>query len=156
MLSVDTSTVFPGADRDALVEGAKERLMRTGELPGKSVRPLVSDSWRRCHRAGVDPRGAVAAAARATPDVAAAQSDRELVDASAKTLAEANATRATLHQYVVRLRLERAKVLLSGSSLPLAEVAAQTGFADQSHFTSTFRRKTSMTPRSYRNATAVS
>ena len=39
--------------------------------------------------------------------------------------------------------------------LPLAEVAAQVGFADQSHFSSTFRRTTSMTPRSYRNANAT-
>jgi AraC-like DNA-binding protein len=48
--------------------------------------------------------------------------------------------------------MERAKALLSGSELPLAEVAARVGFADQSHFTSIFRRMTSMTPRSYRNA----
>ncbi len=61
----------------------------------------------------------------------------------------------TPHQYIVRMRTERAKALLSGSDLPLAEVAAQAGFADQSHFTSTFRRTTSMTPRGYRNATST-
>ena len=60
----------------------------------------------------------------------------------------------TPHQYIVQLRMERAKTLLSDSDLPLAEVAAQVGFADQSHFSSTFRRTTAMTPRSYRNATA--
>jgi len=64
-------------------------------------------------------------------------------------------TGMTPHQYIVQMRTERAKALLSGSDLPLAEVAAQSGFADQSHFTSTFRRTTSMTPRSYRNATAT-
>jgi AraC-like DNA-binding protein len=63
-------------------------------------------------------------------------------------------TGLTPHQYVVQLRMERAKALLSDSNMPLAEVAAQVGFADQSHFSSTFRRATSMTPRSYRNATA--
>jgi AraC-like DNA-binding protein len=63
-------------------------------------------------------------------------------------------TGLTPHQYIVQLRMERAKALLSDSDMPLAEVAAQVGFADQSHFSSTFRRATSMTPRSYRNATA--
>jgi AraC-like DNA-binding protein len=64
-------------------------------------------------------------------------------------------TGMTPHQYIVQMRTERAKALLSGSDLPLAEVAAQSGFADQSHFTSTFRKTTSMTPRSYRNATST-
>lgn len=64
-------------------------------------------------------------------------------------------TGMTPHQYIVRVRMERAKTLLSGSDMPLAEVAAQVGFADQSHFSSTFRRATSMTPRSYRNANAA-
>jgi AraC-like DNA-binding protein len=64
-------------------------------------------------------------------------------------------TGVTPHRYIVQVRMERAKSLLSKSELPLAEVAAQVGFADQSHFTSTFRRSTSMTPRSYRNATAT-
>jgi AraC-like DNA-binding protein len=63
-------------------------------------------------------------------------------------------TGITPHRYILQVRMERAKALLSGSDLPLAEVAARVGFADQSHFTSTFRKTTSMTPRSYRNATA--
>ncbi|HUL41707.1 MAG TPA: AraC family transcriptional regulator [Burkholderiales bacterium] len=37
----------------------------------------------------------------------------------------------------------------------LADVAAQVGFADQSHFTTMFRMATSMTPRSYRMAMSV-
>ena len=64
-------------------------------------------------------------------------------------------TGMTPHQYLVQVRMDRAKALLAGSDMPLAEVAAQVGFADQSHFSSTFRRTTSMTPRSYRNANAT-
>jgi len=64
-------------------------------------------------------------------------------------------TGMTPHRYIVQVRMERAKALLSGSDMPLAEVAAQVGFADQSHFSSTFRRTTSMTPRSYRNINAT-
>jgi sigma-54 dependent transcriptional regulator, acetoin dehydrogenase operon transcriptional activator AcoR len=64
-------------------------------------------------------------------------------------------TGSTPHQYIVHKRIERAKTLLSRSDIPLVEVAAQVGFTDQSHFTTAFRRVTSMTPRSYRNATAA-
>jgi AraC-like DNA-binding protein len=64
-------------------------------------------------------------------------------------------TGLTPHQYIVRMRIERAKTLLSHSELSLIEVAAQVGFTDQSHFTTIFRRFTSMTPRSYRNETAM-
>ena len=63
-------------------------------------------------------------------------------------------TGMTPRQYVVEVRIERAKSLLAESSLPLAEMAAQLGFADQSHFTAAFRRRMSMTPRSYRTAVA--
>jgi AraC-like DNA-binding protein len=62
-------------------------------------------------------------------------------------------TGKTPHQYIIEVRMERARALLSESDLPLAEIAMQVGFADQSHFSTAFRRTTSMTPRSYRNAT---
>src|SRR6185295_15014747 len=42
----------------------------------------------------------------------------------------------TPHQYIVQLQIDRAKKLLSNSDMPLAAVAAQVGFADQSHFSS--------------------
>jgi sigma-54 dependent transcriptional regulator, acetoin dehydrogenase operon transcriptional activator AcoR len=62
-------------------------------------------------------------------------------------------TGQTPQQYLRRTRIERAKRLLQESDLPLADVAARTGFADQSHFTTVFRAATSLTPRAYRNAT---
>jgi AraC-like DNA-binding protein len=58
-------------------------------------------------------------------------------------------------KYIRRARIELAKGLLSDSDLPIVEVAAQVGFPDQSHFTAAFRQATSMTPRTYRNATAT-
>lgn len=64
-------------------------------------------------------------------------------------------TGLTPGKYIFQVRIERAKTLLSDSDLPLVEVAAQAGFADQSHFTAAFRQATSMTPRMYRNATAT-
>ena len=60
------------------------------------------------------------------------------------------ATGTTPHQHLLRFRVERAKELLTGSQLPLAEVGLRTGFSHQSHFTRLFRRYTGTTPQSYR------
>jgi AraC family transcriptional regulator len=58
------------------------------------------------------------------------------------------------HQYVLRARVERAKSLLGNPKLALTEVALRSGFASQTHFATTFRRITHVTPRTYRNAAA--
>src|SRR5262249_6722093 len=63
-------------------------------------------------------------------------------------------TGLTPGKYIFQLRMGGAERLLSESALPLAQVALQVGFADQSHFTVAFRRATSITPRAYRIATA--
>lgn len=56
----------------------------------------------------------------------------------------------TVAEYVRRLRIESSCSLLVSSSLPLAVIAAQTGFSDQSHFSRIFKRATRMTPAEYR------
>jgi AraC-like DNA-binding protein len=61
-------------------------------------------------------------------------------------------TGVTPHQFIVRRRIEQAKVLLAQSNLSIIDVAVRVGFVDQSHFTTTFRKFTSMTPRIYRNS----
>jgi AraC family transcriptional regulator len=43
-------------------------------------------------------------------------------------------------RFVTQRRLERAKTLIRRTKQPLAQIAQQLGFADQSHLTSTFRR----------------
>ncbi|MGF1481850.1 MAG: helix-turn-helix domain-containing protein [Cyanophyceae cyanobacterium] len=62
------------------------------------------------------------------------------------------ATGVSPHQYVTQRRIESAKRLLKKTRLPLIEVAQQVGFANQSHFSTVFRKQTGMTPRTYRNA----
>lgn len=54
------------------------------------------------------------------------------------------------HHYLSRLRLERAKTLLSLGVLPIAEIAAACCFSSQSNFTRAFARSTGLTPRAYR------
>lgn len=58
------------------------------------------------------------------------------------------------HQYVVRRRVLRARDLLLDTALPLSEVAAQSGFADQSHLTRHARRHLGATPAVLRAARA--
>lgn len=59
----------------------------------------------------------------------------------------------SLGTYVRGLRLERAAARLAGSDDPIADIAVECGFVDQSHFTRAFRRRTGMTPGRYRRAT---
>jgi AraC family transcriptional regulator len=54
------------------------------------------------------------------------------------------------HRYLVQQRLERAKILICRTIEPLARIAQETGFSDQSHLTIIFRRETGMTPGKYR------
>jgi AraC family transcriptional regulator len=61
-------------------------------------------------------------------------------------------TGSSPYQYVLGLRVGRAKVLLSDCSLTLADVAQSCGFANQQHLQSTFRRMTGITPGVYRRS----
>jgi len=62
-------------------------------------------------------------------------------------------TGITPHRYLLQKRVERAKELLrQRDGLSLLEVASLSGFADQSHLTTQFRKSTGMTPKSYRNS----
>lgn len=55
------------------------------------------------------------------------------------------------HKYLTQRRIERAKVLLTVTKLPVAEVAYRVGFSNQSHFTAHFRKVTRVTPKDYRS-----
>lgn len=59
-------------------------------------------------------------------------------------------TGTTPHQYVMRLRVERAQELLRETDTPLTEIASTVGFETQSHFTSVFRKVSASTPKRYR------
>lgn len=53
-------------------------------------------------------------------------------------------------EYQRNLRIERARELLLRTHLPIAGIAAESGFVDQSHFTRVFHRVTGETPRCWR------
>ena len=57
-------------------------------------------------------------------------------------------------RYIVERRIERAKTLMRRTRQPLASIALEAGFSDQSHLTQVFRRATGMTPGRFRAALA--
>lgn len=52
--------------------------------------------------------------------------------------------------YIAERRIERAKALMEETDLPISEIALRSGFSSQSHFTTSFRRLSGVTPRSFR------
>jgi AraC family transcriptional regulator len=59
-------------------------------------------------------------------------------------------TGETPHQFVLSQRIKRAQHLLKETNEPLAQIALESGFANQSHLTQVFRRHLGLTPRTYR------
>ena len=57
----------------------------------------------------------------------------------------------TVGDYVQKRRVQHASELLNDRDLPLTEIAYACGFADQSHFTRIFKRRTGMTPGAFRS-----
>jgi len=53
---------------------------------------------------------------------------------------------------VVQRRLDRAERLLAETDLSLCQVALDSGFSDQSHFSSCFRKSFGESPRSFRRS----
>ena len=60
------------------------------------------------------------------------------------------ATGTTPYHFLRARRLERARELLAMSTLPLAQLALECGFANQAHFTAAFSREIGMPPGRYR------
>jgi AraC family transcriptional regulator len=54
------------------------------------------------------------------------------------------------HRYVVSRRVEHARRLLSGTAMPIADIALAAGFSSQSHLSNWFRRIVGVSPAAYR------
>ena len=57
----------------------------------------------------------------------------------------------TIGDYVRSIRIQQAQEDLLDSNKAIAEIAIKNGFADQSHFTRSFKHVTGVTPARYRN-----
>src|SRR4029450_3017655 len=63
--------------------------------------------------------------------------------------------RCTVGDYIREVRVDYARRRLLTSNEPLIEIALAAGFADQTHFTRSFKRVTGMTPAEYRRLFAA-
>ena len=54
--------------------------------------------------------------------------------------------------FLIRQRIERAKILLGAGNEKMMEIAAKCGFNDQAYFTRTYRKITGMSPNDYRKS----
>jgi AraC family transcriptional regulator len=66
------------------------------------------------------------------------------------------ATGHTVHQYLITVRLERAKELLAANESSIADIALQCSFSSQANFTRAFVRLLGISPGRYRRACAPS
>jgi AraC family transcriptional regulator len=60
----------------------------------------------------------------------------------------------TLRDFILERRIVRAKALLQNRSISIAQIALAVGFANQSHFTAQFRRRTGVSPGRFRRGDA--
>jgi len=60
------------------------------------------------------------------------------------------ATGQTPHGYLIELRLEKARALLTSRSMPLIDIAAACGFSSHAHLTTAFRSRYGVAPSAYR------
>lgn len=56
----------------------------------------------------------------------------------------------TLYQFIIRCRVDRARTMLAETAMPIVDIAAECGFADQVHLTRAFGRIAGTTPAAYR------
>ena len=57
-----------------------------------------------------------------------------------------------LGEEICRVRMEKARGLLSGTEMPIAQVATRSGFSEAKHLSTVFRRETGLTPTEYRKS----
>ena len=56
----------------------------------------------------------------------------------------------TCLNYLLNLRMDLAKILLTKTELPISEIGARVGFPDPNYFAKIFRRETGVTPSRFR------
>jgi AraC family transcriptional regulator len=59
-------------------------------------------------------------------------------------------TGASPLEFLIRIRLERSRKLLVGTDMPVTDIAFACGFNSSSHFTTTFTKQYSLSPRDYK------
>ena len=58
----------------------------------------------------------------------------------------------TCLNYLLNLRMDFAKILLTKTEIPITEISSRVGYPDSNYFTKVFRKSVGMTPSKYRNS----
>ena len=61
-------------------------------------------------------------------------------------------TSMTCLSYLLNLRMDLAKIMLSKTELPIGEISVRVGYPDPNYFTKVFREKTGKTPSQFRSS----
>jgi AraC family L-rhamnose operon regulatory protein RhaS len=64
-------------------------------------------------------------------------------------------TSKTCLNYLMDLRIDMAKIILSNTGIPISEVAGRVGYSDSNYFTKIFKKQTGFTPSAYRNSNST-
>jgi len=128
-------------------------LLRAGVEPAGIV--VVSDDLRRSAEGTSNHTGLHAAIEFTRRSYAEPLKVADLAAAAGLTIAQLErATRRALgvspKQLLIRTRIDEAVRLLDDTAVPLATIAGQCGFYDQSSFTRQFQRAVGITPGAYR------
>ena len=73
-------------------------------------------------------------------------SDLAFMSASRLKIKFRHYTQTTIHQFALNVKMEHAKMLIEEEQKTLAQIAADTGFANVSNFIKAFKKKYSITP----------
>ncbi|MEG0774601.1 AraC family transcriptional regulator [Clostridium sp.] len=81
----------------------------------------------------------------------------EIFHINRTTLSEefAKATGMSVIDYLIKLRIKIASILLSQTAIPISEILYRTGFNDSTHFGKMFRKHTGFSPSQYRTNNSV-
>jgi AraC-like DNA-binding protein len=59
-------------------------------------------------------------------------------------------TGTTIHNYLVRCRMDAAKTLLLSTDMTVSQVAEEVGIESEAYFCNSFKKLTGITPKEYR------
>lgn len=143
---------FGGAQASLFVRAIRN--WREGEPIGEVCTDLIASAHSAGLKAGHSARMREVAERIATTGVTVSSLAAEL---SMHPVALARAFRrehgCSLTAYRRRARVRRAIELLTSTRMPLAEIAGESGFSDQSHLSRIFREELGATPSSFRSLT---
>ena len=146
-------------DRQGQTEDSIERAMLVlcSHLSTRFAKPVAEPSPKACEKVALSPWQE-----RRAKEMMASHMDRGLSIAQIATecsLSRSHFSRAfkkntgySPRDWFLQVRLDKAKALLSESSVSISRISLDCGFADQSHFTRVFTRVVGVTPFSWRRS----